>query len=181
MLVIWCFFLAIELDRLDDLAQVIRHSDSPVGEAGAADAAAAEDFVELLLVGGVIGDSRGRVFELMAGEDADDALVGADHALIAEQPGASDAGGAGRLAAEAAGRDFGFGVKHFLVADLADDAIHFFESPQTFAEVDRTVDLDGAGDRRGLLLLLVELLVVLAGDALVALAALPLQAALFVK
>src|SRR3954466_2510277 len=94
--------LAVELDRFDDFAEIVGDGDGAVREAGAADAAAAEDFVELVLVGGVIGDGGGGVFELVAGEDADDALVGADDALIAEEAGTGDAGGAGRLAAEAA-------------------------------------------------------------------------------
>src|SRR5258705_1050135 len=95
--------LTIKLYRLHDLAQVVGNGDGAVGETGAADAAAAEDFVELLLVGGVIGDGSGGVFELVAGEDADDPLVGADDSLIAKEPGTGDASGAGRLAAEAAG------------------------------------------------------------------------------
>ena len=97
------------------------------------------------------------VLELMAGEDADDALVGADDALLAEQPRAGDAGGAGRLAAEAAGADLGLGVEDFLVGHLAHHAVALFQRPQALAQVHRPVDLDGAGDRRGLAAELVEL------------------------
>src|SRR6476620_7210277 len=75
--------LAVELYCFYDLPQIIWHRDGPVGERGAADAAAAEDLVELLLIGRVIGDGRGGVLELMAGENADNPLVGPNHALIA--------------------------------------------------------------------------------------------------
>src|SRR5436309_15568597 len=76
--------LGVYLNRLDDLVQVVGHLNGAVGESGSANAALAQDFVEGLLVGAVIGDSGGRVFELMAGQDADDALARLDHAFLAQ-------------------------------------------------------------------------------------------------
>ena len=78
----------------------------------------------------VVGDRRGRVLELVAGEDADDALARGDDAFLAEQLRAGDAGGAGRFAAEAVGADLGLGVEDLLVGHFADDAVAPFERPQ---------------------------------------------------
>ena len=61
---------------------------------------------------------------------------------------AGDAGGAGRLAAEAAGADLGLGVEDLLVGHLAHDAVAALERPQALGQVHRPVDFDGAGDRR---------------------------------
>ena len=69
------------LDGLNDLAQIVGHGDRAIGERRPLDAAAAQHLVELLLVGRVIGDRGGGVLQLMAGEDADHALVGADDAF----------------------------------------------------------------------------------------------------
>ena len=57
-------------------SQVVGHGDGAIGERGPADAPAAEHLVEMLLVGGVVGHVAVGVLELVAGEDADDALVG---------------------------------------------------------------------------------------------------------
>ena len=46
---------AVHLNRLDDLVEVVGHLHGPVGEGGAADAAAAQHLVERPLVGAVIG------------------------------------------------------------------------------------------------------------------------------
>ena len=43
-----------------------------------------------------------------------------------------DAGGAGRLAAEAARADLGLGVEHLLVGHLADHAVAALQGPQAF-------------------------------------------------
>ena len=108
---------------------------------------AAKHFVELL--GRVIGDRGGGVFQLMAGQNADDLLVGADDAFGHELLDARHAGGAGRLAAEAAGADLGLGVEDFLVGHFADHAVAPLQGPQALGQVDRPVDFDGAGDGRG--------------------------------
>ena len=71
-----CRRLTVQSDRLDDFVEIVGHGHGAIGEGGPADAAAAEHLVELLLVGRVVGDRGGRVLELMAGQDADDALVG---------------------------------------------------------------------------------------------------------
>src|SRR5437868_8580481 len=65
----------IQLDRLDDLFEVVADLYGAVGERGPLDAALAEDFVKGLLVGAVVRHRRGRVFELVAGENANDALA----------------------------------------------------------------------------------------------------------
>src|SRR5688572_30116641 len=65
----------IQPDRLDDLVEIVRHGDGPVGEGSGADAATAEHLVELLLVGRVVGDRRRWIFQLVASEDAHHALV----------------------------------------------------------------------------------------------------------
>ena len=86
----------------------------------------------------------------MAGEDANDALVGRDDALLDQQLlGAGHAGRAGRLAAQSAGADLGLGVEDLLVAHLADHAAAPLQGPQALVQVDRAIDFDGAGDRRG--------------------------------
>ena len=67
--------LGIEGDRPDDVVEVVGDDDRAVGEPGAADAAAAQHLLEVVLVGAVVGDGRGRVLELVAGQDADDAVA----------------------------------------------------------------------------------------------------------
>src|SRR5262245_66488099 len=52
----WRVTLRVELNRLHNLAQVIGHGDGAVGKARAANAATAEHFVELPLIGRVISD-----------------------------------------------------------------------------------------------------------------------------
>ena len=96
--------IGIEGDRPDDVVEVVGDDDRPIGEPGAADAPAAEHLLEVLLVGAVIGDRGRRVLELVAGQDADDAVAGGDDPLLAEPLGPGHARGAGGLAAEAARR-----------------------------------------------------------------------------
>src|SRR5439155_417602 len=138
-----------QLNRPYDLFQIVRHLHRSIGKRGSFHAAAAEDFVEFGLVGGVVGDRGGGVFELVAGEDADDALIAADDPFFDELLDAGHAGGAGRLAAQAAGADLGLGVENLLVAGLAHHAVAEGERAQALGQVDWAVDLDGAGDRFG--------------------------------
>src|SRR5688572_16201779 len=63
--------LTVELNRPHDFVEIVFDAHGPVGEGRAADAPFAEDAVELVLVGGVVGDRRGGVLQLMAGEDTD--------------------------------------------------------------------------------------------------------------
>ena len=100
-------------------------------------------------IDGVVRDGGGRVFELVAGEDADDSVAGGDHPLLTEQFGSGDAGGAGGFAAEAAGSDLGFGFQDQFVRDLTHDTVADFECSQALQQVDRAVDLDGSCERRG--------------------------------
>ena len=122
--------LTVQLDRLDDFVEIVRHGHGAVGEGGAADAAAAEHFVELLLVGRMIGHGGRGVFQLVAGEDADDALVGPDDALGHQLLHAGHAGRAGRFAAQPAGAHLGLGVEDFLVGDFADHAVAPFQGAE---------------------------------------------------
>src|SRR5258707_678341 len=78
----------------------------------------AQDAVELLLVGRVVGDRCRGVLQLMTGEYAGHAVTRGDDALLAEQLGAGDAGGAGWFAAEAVGAHLGLGVEHLLIGHL---------------------------------------------------------------
>ena len=79
----------------------------------------AEHIVERLLIRAVIGDRGGRILELMAGQDADDAIVGGDDAFLPQLARAGDAGGRGRFAAETAGADLGLGVEDLLIASTS--------------------------------------------------------------
>lgn len=72
----------VELYRFDDRVDLIGDGDGSIGIGCAGDTAAAEDFVEFLLIGGVIGDRRCRVFELMAGQNANDAILHPDDPLL---------------------------------------------------------------------------------------------------
>ena len=121
--------LAVEPDRLDDLFQVIGHRHGAVGVRGPPHAAAAEHTVEFLLIGAVVGNGRVGVFELVSGQDADDALVSADHTFRAELFGTGHAGGTGRLAAEAARADLRFRVQDLLIRYLADHAVARIQGP----------------------------------------------------
>jgi len=59
---------------------------------------------------GIVTRRGGGVFQLVASEDAHDALARLDHALFAEHLRAGNAGRAGRLAAQAVGADDRVGV-----------------------------------------------------------------------
>src|SRR5438552_1492450 len=71
----------INLYRLDNLIQVIWHLHRAIGEVRPTDAALAKHIIKRLRIGRVVRDRCRRVFELMAGEDADDSLVGADYSF----------------------------------------------------------------------------------------------------
>ena len=75
--------------------------------------------------------------------------LGADDAFLAQLARAGDAGRRGRLAAEAAGADLGLGVEDLLIGHFAHHAAAAVQGPQRLGQVHRTIDLDGAGDRRG--------------------------------
>ena len=76
--------LRVELDRLNDCVDFVGDSDGSIGKGGSGNTAASENFVELFLVGGVISNGSSRVFELMAGQNANDAVVHADDSLLAK-------------------------------------------------------------------------------------------------
>ncbi len=89
----------------------------PVGETRSPDAPAAQNLVELSLIGTVVGDSGRRVLELVAGQDTDDAVRRGDHALLTQPLGTGNAGRAGRLAPHSPRADPGLGVHDLLVVD----------------------------------------------------------------
>ena len=68
---------------------------------------------------------------------------------VDQQLGAGHAGGAGRLAAQAAGADLRLGVEDLLVGHFADHAVADVQRPQALVQIHRPIDFDGAGDRRG--------------------------------
>ena len=69
---------------------------------------------------GVVFDGRVGVFQLVAGEDADDAIRrGRSLCSSSSLLQAGDAGGAGGFAAEAAAGDHGAVLEDFLVGDFA--------------------------------------------------------------
>ena len=112
----------------------------------------------------------------MAGQDADDTVAGANDSLSSEVFQAGDAGGRCGLAAEAAGSDLCFGVKNLLIGDGADDAIGQLHCSQCLKEIDRAIDLNGAGERRGF----ADGCVVFVDDVVLDRAAVPAQA-VFIK
>ena len=69
------YISTIQFDRPNDFFEIVFDLHGPIGERGPVDAAAAEHAVEFILIVRVIGDGGGRIFELMAGEDAHDALA----------------------------------------------------------------------------------------------------------
>ena len=104
---------------------------------------------------------RGRgVFELMAGQNAHDAVFIADDTLLPQELCARDARGAGRLATDPTCSDLCLRIKNLLIAHLADNPIANVQGPQAFFQVHRTIDLDGACNRIGLGFAPIELIVV---------------------
>src|SRR5688500_13006755 len=94
------------------------------------DASAAQDLLEVLLVGAGLGDRRRRILKLVAVEDADDPVGRGDDPLLAEPLRSRHARGAGGLAAETSRADPGLGVHDLLVGHLADDPLAEVERPQ---------------------------------------------------
>src|SRR5205085_3652220 len=80
-----------------------------------------------------------------------------------------------------AGADFGLGVEDLLVSRLAGHAAAAIERPQRLGQVDRVVDLDGAGDRRGAQLLHLQAAEVAVDHAAVGPASLPADAEALVE
>ena len=117
----------------------------------------------------------------MTREDAHHTLVAADHALGHELLRPGHARGARRLAPEAAGAHLRLGVENLLFRHLADHAITHLERPKALVEVHRAIDLDGAGDRVGPLLVAIEFVVVVAGWRKIGPAAFPPQTALVIE
>ena len=117
----------------------------------------------------------------MAGQDADHPVIPADHSLGYQLAGSGDAGGTGRFAAEAACSHLGLGVEDLLLRDFANNSVADLERSQALVEIDRPVDLDGAGQRVGPLLLAVEFVVVVTGGGQIGPATLPAKAAVVVE
>ena len=70
--------LAVQLNGLDDLVQIVGNGDGPIGERCPFHAASAEDFVEFLLVGRVVGNRGVRVLQQVARQNTHDAIIVAD-------------------------------------------------------------------------------------------------------
>ena len=98
---------------------------------------------------GVVFHRRVGVFQLVAGEDADDRFVGrmtcSSSSLL--QPG--DAGGAGGFAAEAVAARPWRGVRGSPRRSLRGRRRSCRPGAQRFGQIDRAADLDGAGDGVG--------------------------------
>ena len=107
------------IQQCHDRLELVFDDDGAVGGGGLGDSGFAEHRGVGVVLGGcgggetagidgVVRDGGGRVFELVAGEDADDSVAGGDHPLLAEQFGSDDAGG---FATETADSDLGFGFQ----------------------------------------------------------------------
>ena len=89
------------------------------------------------------------VFQLMTGQNTDDTITGGDDAFGSQASRTGDACRAGRFTTETAGPDLRFGIQDFLIGDLPNDAIAGVQSSETLFQVDRTIDFNRAGNRRG--------------------------------
>ena len=126
--------IVLHLHRaVDQLARAARHARGQVLGGFHVDA-------------GVVFHRRVGVLQLVAGEDADDLLVGRDDLLVEQLVQAGDAGGAGRLAAETVAGDHGAVFEDLVVGHFAHHAVHHLQRAQGLGQIDRPADLDGAGD-----------------------------------
>src|SRR5262249_59679848 len=110
----------------------------------APDATLTQYFVKGLLIRTVISDGRGRVLELVSGQDADNAFTGCNHALLLEPAGPSHAGSGRGFTTEAAGPDLGFRIEDLLIRHFAHQAAAIVQSAQRFGQVHGPIDFDGA-------------------------------------
>ena len=122
----------IQLNRADDFFEIVLDLNSAVGKLGAGDAAAAEYVIEFVLIVRMVRDGGRRVFQLVASEDAHDALVWRDDAFLTQHLGAGDTGRAGGLAAQTVGADLCFGVEHLLIGHFANNAVHALKCAEAF-------------------------------------------------
>ena len=139
---------AIQLDRLDNFAEIIRNCNRPICKAGSLDIAAAEHFIELVLVGGVIGDGRRRIFQQLMPCQMQTTRASAPITMPAvgaalRRPTLAALAGSQPITA---GPDLSFRVHDLLVRDFADDAVAEVLGPQALVQIDRSVDLDRARD-----------------------------------
>ena len=139
----------ITAERGDDARQVVVDAHGLIGDAAGGVGNRGVVLGGFHVDAGVVFDGGVGVFELVAGEDADDAGIAIDDALLDEQAGAGDGRGAGRFAAEAVTTDQGFVFENRGIVDLANDAVHHVQSAQGLGQVDGAADLDGAGDGVG--------------------------------
>ena len=70
------------LENVHDLVEIVLDDDGAVRVGGFAHALLAQHFFELLRIAGVIGDGGRRIFELVAGEDANHRFVRTDHLFV---------------------------------------------------------------------------------------------------
>src|SRR5581483_55874 len=100
----------IYFNSLDYLIQIVWHLHGAVGEGRAAHAALAQDFVEDFLIGAVIRNRGGRILELMASEDTDDALTRLNNSFLVKFSRPCHAGCRRRLTPQPPCPDLGLGV-----------------------------------------------------------------------
>src|SRR5205823_5774885 len=74
----------VHLDGFHNFLQVVADLNGAVGEAGPAHPAVAEYLVERFRIRTVVGHRRGRIFQLMPGQNADHALARFDGAFLAQ-------------------------------------------------------------------------------------------------
>ena len=74
--------LGIQLNRFDDRFDIVRDGDRTICVRGARNTTTAEDLLKLILVGRMVSDRGRGVFELMAGQNAHDAVFIADDTLL---------------------------------------------------------------------------------------------------
>lgn len=165
--------LGVEGDCADDVVEVVSDTDRSVGKPSSTDAPTAENLFEVLLICAVIGNGRGRVFELVSGENTNNTIGRSDDPFFAEAFGTRHACSTRGFAADPASADPCLRVHDLLVTDLANQAVTEVERSQAFLEVDGTIDLDGGRDRRRLQVFGVEMVVVGLGDLRVGQAIVP--------
>jgi len=104
--------LRVEFKWPNNLIKVVWHLHGPIRIGCRRTPALAQHIIKRFLIGAVISHGRGRVFQLVPGEDADDAGRSGRSRLLAQLFCARYTGSRCRLAAESPGADLGLGIEH---------------------------------------------------------------------
>src|SRR3954471_17992154 len=150
----------VQINRPDDIIQIVLDLHRAICERGPVDAATAEHAVELSLIGCVVCDRGSRILELMPGENANDPLAGFDDSFFAEHSSPGNARRAGWFTTQPIRADLRLGVKHLLVRHLAYDSAAALQRSQTLVQIPRPIDLYRARNRRSPPCCVVELRIV---------------------